>query len=277
MRCFAALLALVCLAEARPGRMDLRASISFDPYILGGVEATPGEFPWQLSLERLGATWSHSCGASLLYTNFALTAGHCVDGADPATVRIIAGLHVRTDQTNAQISAVTSHKIHEAYGVGAWTFPNDIAVITLTDPFILSATVTRVVLPLDNADQFVGITCTLSGWGRTSASNILPDALQKVDIPVISNEECNTRMQPVSGAACDVTQIAVYDAAEAKGSCNGDSGGPMNCPSAGATVVAGVTSWGISGGGACMPSYPSVYTRTSSFLGWIDTNTGITP
>jgi len=170
---------------------------------------------------------------------------------------------------------VTSSTIHESYGIGAWTFPHDIAVVALTDAFALSATVTRVVLPLDNVDQFVGTTCTLSGWGRTSASNILPDALQKVDIPVISTADCNTLMAPVSGAACDDTQIAVYDAAGATGSCNGDSGGPMNCPSAGTTVVAGVTSWGISGGGACMPSYPSVYTRTSSYLGWIDANTGV--
>lgn len=55
---------------------------------------------------------------------------------------------------------------------------------------------------------------------RSAASNELPDALQKVDIPVISTQECNDRMASVSGALCDDSQIAVYDAAEAKGSCN---------------------------------------------------------
>lgn len=49
----------------------------------------------------------------------------------------------------------------------------------------------------------------------------------------------------------------------------GDSGGPMNCPLSGEFVVAGVTSWGISGGGACLPEYPSVYTRTGFYRQWI--------
>ena len=53
----------------------------------------------------------------------------------------------------------------------------------------------------------------------------------------------------------------------------GDSGGPLNCPDGG-TRVAGVTSWGVSSGtGNCLQTYPSVYTRTSAYLGWIAANT----
>lgn len=73
---------LVFSADARPpGRLDVVPSISFDPFILGGEEATPGEFPWQLSQERGSVTFSHSCGASLLTPNAALSAAHCLDGA----------------------------------------------------------------------------------------------------------------------------------------------------------------------------------------------------
>lgn len=45
--------------------------------VIGGTDASPGEFPWQLSQTRGG---SHSCGASLLSSNYALSAGSCVDG-----------------------------------------------------------------------------------------------------------------------------------------------------------------------------------------------------
>ena len=49
-----------------------------DQYIVGGTDASPGEFPWQLSQTRGG---SHSCGASLLSSAYGLSAAHCVDGA----------------------------------------------------------------------------------------------------------------------------------------------------------------------------------------------------
>jgi len=66
--------------EARPS-IDFEARASFGSYIVNGVEAIPGEFPWQLSQQRLGATWSHICGASLLSSNYVLSAAHCVEGA----------------------------------------------------------------------------------------------------------------------------------------------------------------------------------------------------
>ena len=49
----------------------------------------------------------------------------------------------------------------------------------------------------------------------------------------------------------------------------GDSGGPFNLNG----LVAGVTSWVVSGGSVCLQSYLSVYTRTGYYLGWIKTNT----
>jgi len=53
----------------------------------------------------------------------------------------------------------------------------------------------------------------------------------------------------------------------------GDSGGPLNCPDGyGGYYVAGLTSWGVSNSGVCLQRYPSVYTRTSSYLYWIFSN-----
>uniref|UniRef100_A0A8B8CYG8 Chymotrypsin-like elastase family member 2A n=1 Tax=Crassostrea virginica TaxID=6565 RepID=A0A8B8CYG8_CRAVI len=46
----------------------------------------------------------------------------------------------------------------------------------------------------------------------------------------------------------------------------GDSGGPYVCEKNGVWIQAGLTSWGIS---TCSGSYPSVYTRISSYLSWI--------
>jgi len=272
------LLAMASYCNARP-RFDAiaRATLSSDSYIIGGVEATPGEFPWQLSQQRQGATWSHSCGASLLSNTRALSAAHCVDGASVSVLRVIAGLHARSDTSNAVTSNLASYKMHELYGSGPGTYPNDIAILTLATPIAANGgTIQYADLPDDNTDQFEGRRCIISGWGRTSASSTLPDVLQKVDIGIISTAECNQRMAPVSGATATEGMVCLYDTSAGLGSCNGDSGGPLNCNYPAATdsrrVVFGVTSWGISGGGSCLTSYPSVYTRTAAYLDWINAN-----
>jgi Trypsin len=58
-------------------------TLGIDNYIIGGTNAQPGAWPWQLSQQRQGSAgaWSHSCGASLLSATRALSASHCVDGA----------------------------------------------------------------------------------------------------------------------------------------------------------------------------------------------------
>ena len=76
----------IVVGQARPQAFIDGARPSFrmngEQYIIGGTDASPGEFPWQLSQQRQAdATWSHSCGASLLSANYGLSAAHCVDGA----------------------------------------------------------------------------------------------------------------------------------------------------------------------------------------------------
>jgi len=278
---FLVLLLVAAFCEARPNYQAAHPSlmdIGEGSYILGGVEAGQGEFPHQLSQDRLGGAWSHSCGASLLANNRALSAAHCVQGAAVTILRVIAGLHHRNDHNNgAQISNLASYTIHQQYNQGAETFNNDIAVLHLATPINANnvvglGAIGYAVLPADNSDQYAEETVTISGWGRNGAPNTLPNELRKVAIRVLSQIECNTRMQPVSGALTGPGQICVYDNAQAAGSCNGDSGGPMNRPAGNGWTVIGVTSWGIQGGGVCLPSYPSAYTRTSYFLAWIGSN-----
>jgi len=268
------LLLVAAFCEARPG-VDIPAHPAFfelgvGSFIVGGVNAMPGEFPWQLSQERLGGAWSHSCGSSLLGATRTLTAAHCVDGASATIIRVIAGLHDRSNPAGAVYSNCASYTMHQNYNQGLETFNNDIGIINLQTPITQGNNIAYARLPANNNDQFTGQSCVMSGWGRTSASNVLPQILQKASITVISTDECNTRMAPVAGARVGPGQICLYQ--PPVGSCNGDSGGPLNCQDAQGTVVAGVTSWGIQGGGACLQTYPSVYSRTGFYLAWIGGN-----
>nr|CAA64472.1 chymotrypsinogen [Arenicola marina] len=253
----------VALCEARPRDVDLtaRASVAA-PFIINGSPADISNFPYQCSLRYAG---SHTCGCSVLNAGVVLTAAHCVDGRVATAFSVLAGSTDRTVSGDIDASGFT---MNSAYDGNAGGFPNDIATVALTsnlnlgDPNIAAAS-----LPPNNNDQFVGSQCTITGWGRTGTSNILPATLQQVTMPIISNAECASRMSSVSGANVNDGHICIYNGDS--GSCNGDSGGPMNCQG----YVAGVTSWGISSAlGNCMVSYPSVYTRTSYFLSWIANN-----
>ena len=240
-----------------------------DQYIVGGTDASPGEFPWQLSQTRGG---SHSCGASLLSSAYGLSAAHCVDGALVGSITVIAGLHQRSGTAGSQEVNLSGYTMHAEFGQGIPSFNNDIAILIFASPITLGGNIGVATLPADNSNDYAGLTCVLSGWGRTSSSNILPDTLQKVSIPIITSAECDANMAGCIGCRAGDNHICAFDPAAGTGSCNGDSGGPMNCPD-GVTRVAGITSWGVSSGGNCLQSYPSVYTRTSFYLDWIAANT----
>lgn len=51
--------------------------------IVGGQDATPGQFPYQLSFQDTSFGFDfHFCGASIYSENWAVCAGHCVQGED---------------------------------------------------------------------------------------------------------------------------------------------------------------------------------------------------
>jgi len=265
-----ALLAALSLCQARPQAFSGAGPSLFmngDQYIIGGSNASPGEFPWQLSQTRGG---SHSCGASLLNGRAGLSASHCVDGALPGSITVIAGLHQRSGTAGSQEVNLASYTMHENYGAIGATYSNDIAILNFASVITEGANIQFALLPATNGNDYAGLTCEISGWGRTGSSNALPDTLQKASIDVISTATCQSLIGSI-GNIWD-NHICLYDTRNNVGSCNGDSGGPLNCPDGG-TRVAGVTSWGVSSGtGNCLQTYPSVYTRTSAYLAWIANN-----
>lgn len=94
----AILLSLLALAAGKPSRR-----------IVGGEEANPHEFPYQISLqwnfniEGLRQPPMHFCGGSLIAERFILTAGHCVPNYSPdGFVEAVAGAHDFTQYDGAE-------------------------------------------------------------------------------------------------------------------------------------------------------------------------------
>merc|ERR1712179_751819 len=102
--------------------------------IVGGVEAVPHEFPWQVSLRRKSDNF-HFCGGSVLDENTVVTAAHCTEIWDsPEQVVIVAGDHDNSiDEGTEQTVDITKLLVHESYGRPK-SFENDIALWSLAAP-----------------------------------------------------------------------------------------------------------------------------------------------
>ena len=60
--------------------------------IVGGTDAKPGSWPWQVLLDNKMLEGPVACGGSILTPYWVITAAHCFDfGKDPATFTLTAG------------------------------------------------------------------------------------------------------------------------------------------------------------------------------------------
>merc|ERR1711915_608509 len=124
------LLFVAALANAKPGGPVIGQP---DGRIIGGEEAPPHEFPWQISLRNLG---SHICGGSIINKNQVITAAHCVQGALPILDSVVAGAHHRILEAGHQKRSIEKMEFNENWNTPQ--FNNDVALITLKEPFDFS-------------------------------------------------------------------------------------------------------------------------------------------
>ncbi|XP_025909369.1 proproteinase E-like [Nothoprocta perdicaria] len=144
---------------------------------------------------------------------------------------------------------------------------NDIALLKLSRGAVLQRGVQSGRLPPAGDVLPDEYPCYLSGWGRLSTGGPLPDTLQQALLPVVAHERCT---QPDWWGALAVRSTMICAGGGEQSGCNGDSGGPLNCPTAdGGWEVHGVASF-VSSLGCNAPKKPTVFTRVSAFKDWIN-------
>jgi secreted trypsin-like serine protease len=241
------------------------------PQIVGGIEATPNEFPWQILLTYSGL--SASCGGSVIHESWILTAAHCVYGESPSWRTVVAGIHDRTsDAANPYLQrrSVTRIIVHPNYNNS--TLDYDIALLELSTPLTLNSQVAPIHLAgtsdvnLYNA----GTVFTVSGWGHTSYSGSAAIKLRKVDVPVVLSTTCNSAYGTITNRMFCAGNMA----SGGVDSCQGDSGGPIFKNDNGVYKLTGIVS---SGTGCAWPGYPGIYTHVANLRPWVESIVPITP
>ena len=150
--------------------------------------------------------------------------------------------------------------MHEDYD--QWNILNDICLLKLETAATMGPHVGTIPLPSAYEEYEEGTMCTVTGWGTTSEGGSLARVLQKVDVPIVSWENC--ALAYVGNIIADFMLCAGPDQG-GKDACQGDSGGPLMC----GNQLSGVVSWGY---GCAEPGYPGVYTQTSYFVNWINSH-----
>ncbi|XP_072100878.1 chymotrypsin-like elastase family member 2A [Mobula birostris] len=236
------------------------------PKVVGGTEAVPHSWPWQVSLQNLKhGYWKHICGGSLIADNWILTAAHCFK--DCWTCRVVLGAHnIKAPETGSVVIEIDQRNIfiHKEWNSIVFS-GNDIALIKLISPVTLSKQIDLICLPKAGTLLPNSHPCYITGWGRLYTGGPLAEKLQQVLVPAFDHATCSSPdgWGPLKNTMTCAGGDGIVSA------CQGDSGGPLNCQVADKRwEVHGITSF-VSIFGCNIRKKPTVFTRVSAFNDWI--------
>ncbi|XP_055939857.1 chymotrypsin-like elastase family member 2A [Argiope bruennichi] len=202
--------------------------------LIGGEEATPNSWPWQVSLsnakiEPIG----HFCGGTLINSLWVLTAAHCI-ARRYAAMNIIVGAHNLGNTTSYQQTrrSVKVIAFPELKGEKIKDYRVDLALVKMNAPITFNAGVQPACLPDFSFKPPVHWQCYVTGWGETRGSGF-SNSLKQLLVEVRPDEDCKGMYEKGTG-------VCVWKAKQ--GVCHGDSGGPVQCQVAEKYYVFGASS-----------------------------------
>ncbi|XP_030791622.1 transmembrane protease serine 9 [Rhinopithecus roxellana] len=229
--------------------------------IVGGVEASPGEFPWQVSLRE---NKEHFCGATIIGARWLVSAAHCFNEFQDPTewVAYVGTTYLSGSEASTVRARVAQIVKHPLYNADTADF--DVAVLELTSPLPFGRHIQPVCLPAATHIFPPSKKCLISGWGYLKEDFLVkPEVLQKATVELLDQALCASLY---GHSLTDRMLCAGYLDGKVD-SCQGDSGGPLVCEEPpGRFFLAGIVSWGI---GCAEARRPGVYARVTKLRDWI--------
>ncbi|XP_058510114.1 transmembrane protease serine 9-like [Solea solea] len=249
----------VCLVCGRPW---------LNSRIVGGDDALPGSWPWQVSLNLNGFL---QCGGSLINNQWVLTTTSCLTSGTSGLVVYLGRQSQEGSNPHEESRTVVHIIIHPSYD--SRSNNNDIALLKLSSPVNFTSYILPVCLAASDSTFHNGTDAWVTGWGNKALGEPLPSPqnLTEVQVPVVGNRQCQC-----SYGRSSITENMMCAGPQAggKGTCHGDGGGPLVSKQNGTWIQAGITSFGL---GCALPNFPDVYTRVSQYQSWINSHVTDSP
>lgn len=194
-----------------------------DAQIIGGSDVPDGKYPFMAAVldKRQGTTVNgqHICGGTLIDPNSVLTAAHCVtEGQFASDLRVAVGRTVLSTN-QGQLRNVTRIYVHPDFD--SETYENDVAVLKLQSP-VKGIQWTLLPPTTNNRYEESGRSLRIAGWGLMLPEEEYPDRMQETRVSVLSDFWA----EQFYGDAF-FPKVMVAAGREDKGTCYGDSGGPL--------------------------------------------------
>jgi len=257
-------------------------------WVVGGVDALEGGYPYQVSFERFTGYNYHVCGATIVDSEWIITAAHCISaGNDGGNYNVVVGRQSISTFVppgpKTKRYAIKKIIVHPKFpGRESYKYNDDIALVQVKETIEFNEFVQPACLPDDvSADPSSlykpGTTALLSGWGQTKAKlsdgdvpNKMSLTLQAAALPLVDWKTCKAANILYDYMVTETAICAGYMEGGVD-ACQGDSGGPLVEIVNGKATLIGI----VSGGRGCAwPDYPGIYTNVAYELDWIRSHIG---